>query len=300
MQLENLKTFCDLVEFKSFSRAAERNFISQSAVSQQIAQLEMEYKCKLLDRKTRPFELTKAGHIFYNSSRKILEEYDSMIENINSLQSASLEKINLTSIFSIGMHTLQPYIKLFMSKYPNINIKIDYADAAKIYDGIEQGDIDFGIVAIPKKDKCFQVYPFTNEPLVLVCNPNHQFAKEKNINIHQLQMCDFIAFEKNLPSRGYIDQILDQYNVTVHTTMEFDNVETIKRAIEINSGVSILPETAVKSEVRIGTLVALHFSNENFFRPTGIILRKNKILSEPCKYLLNILRNSDNEDLDDN
>lgn len=289
MQLENFRTFCDLVETKSFSRAAERNFISQSAVSQQIGQMELEFKCKLLDRKTRPFELTKAGQLFYNTCKKILDDYDKMLAGMNALQGSSLEKIKVTAIFSIGMHTLQPYIKTFMKKYPNINIKVEYSDATRIYDGIQQGEIDFGIIAVPRQDRNFEVFSFKPENLVLVCSPDSPLAKNKEINLHQLQMCEFVAFEKDLPSRKYIDDILARYNVSVHIAMEFDNVETIKRAIEINSGVSILPETTISHEKESGMLIPIKISNEELIRPTGVVIRKNKTLNEPCQYMLDLL-----------
>ena len=290
MQIDTLKIFCDLVELRSFSRAAERHFVSQSAVSQQLAQLETNYKTQLVDRKKRPFELTDAGHLFYEACKDILSRYEQMVSDLNSLKKSSAARLNVVAIFSIGMHSLQPYIKKFMSRYPNVNVSIEYQDARKIYERVSRGDIDIGLVAVPKKDRNLEVYPFQPEPLVLACSPENPLAKEPTIDIHKLQQKEFIAFEKDLPTRGLIEDILNRYSVTVRQVMEFDNVETIKRAVEINAGISILPLPALRAEIANGTIKAINFLNEKFQRPTGIIIRKNRAFSEAGRYFIELLR----------
>ncbi len=290
MQIETLRIFCDLVELRSFSRAAEKHFISQSAVSQQLAQLETTYKRQLLDRKKRPFELTAAGQLFYNTAKDILNRYEQMTSDLNNLNESSGTVIDVAAIFSIGMHTLQPYVKKFMKRYPNVNIRIEYQSSRRIYDRILRGNLDIGLVAVPKKDRNIELYPFEPEPLVLVCSQENLLANQTHIDIHDLQLKDFIAFEKDLPTRILIDDILRRYNVTVRNVMEFDNIETIKQAVEINAGLSILPLPALHTELANETLRSLSFSNENFSRPTGIIVRKNRVLAEAGRYLIELLR----------
>ena len=126
--------------------------------------------------------------------------------------------------------------------------------------------------------------------LVLACSPKHPLAYESQTDIHKVQFERFIGFEKDVPTRVWIDGILQRYNIVVRPVMEFDNIETIKRAVEINSGVSILPQTAILQELASGTLKAIVFSNENFVRPTGIIVRRNKIQSQVCRYFIELLR----------
>ena len=288
MNIKTLSIICDLIELESFSRTAEKHGISQSAVSQQLAQVEMEHKCQLINRKKRPLAPTKAGQAFYHASKEIISRYEKLSSELKELNQ-SHTKINMAAIFSIGMHTLQPFVKQFMARYPTINLHIEYRDAADIYTGILSGDLDFGVVAVPKRDRNIDVFPFLNEPLVLSCSPENPFAKETSIDIHKLQGEEFIAFEKHLPTQGLIERILQQYNVTVQKVMEFDNVETIKRAVEINAGLSILPKTTVHMELANGTLKAIPFTNENFFRPTGVIIRKKRILSQAGKYLIELL-----------
>ena len=290
MHIETLKIFCDLAELLSFSRTAEKHFLSQSAISQQLAQLEMSHNCQLINRKKRPIELTRAGQLFHSAAKDMLDRYELLQTELNVLKTSGTSLINVAAIFSIGMHTLPGFLKRFMVNYPKVHVHIEYLSAARIYEMVLAGDIDIGLVAVPKRDKRLDVYELENEPLVLVCSPKHPMAVKSTIDIHQVQFERFIGFSKDVPTRTWIDQILQRYNVTLRPVMEFDNIETIKRAVEINSGLSILPQTAILQEIKSGTLRAVSFSNENFVRPTGIIVRKNKMLSQAGRYLVELLR----------
>jgi LysR family transcriptional regulator, transcriptional activator of the cysJI operon len=289
MHIDTLQVFCDLADTRSFSKTAEHHLLSQSAVSQQLAQLELAHKCQLITRKKRPIELTPAGQVFYKAAKDILERYEQLKNELHSIKLVTDSRINIAAIFSIGMHSLPDYVKKFMVRYPNVNVHIEYLDADKIYDLVLNGEIDIGIVAIPKKDKRLDVLDFQEEPMTLACSPKHPLAKESQIDIHKLQFERFIAFEKEVPTRIWIDAILARYNTVVRPVMEFDNIETIKRAVEINAGVSILPEPTIVQEVAGRTIKAVPFSNERLVRPTGVILRRGKILSPAGRYFLELL-----------
>ena len=290
MHIETLKVFCDLADLRSFSRTAEKHLLSQSAVSQQLAQLELAHKCQLIDRKKRPIELTKAGQLFYQATKDMLDRYEQLKNELSTLKKSSVSRINVAAIFSIGMHTLPDYVKKFMVSYPDVNVHIEYFSASRIYEMVLSGDVDIGLVAVPKRDKRLDVYDFEDEPLVLVCSPKHPLSYESQVDIHKLQFERFIAFEKGVPTRVWIDNILGRYNIVVRPVMEFDNIETVKRAVEINSGISILPQTAILQELSGGTIKAIAFSNEKFVRPTGIIVRKGKIIGQAGRYFIELLR----------
>ncbi|MHC4890980.1 MAG: LysR family transcriptional regulator [Planctomycetota bacterium] len=289
MHIETLKIFCDLADLQSFSKTAKKHFLSQSAVSQQLAQLELAHKCQLIDRKKRPIELTKEGQLLYKATADILDRYEQLKSELSAMKSSTSNRINVAAIFSIGMHTLPSYVKKFMARYPDVNVHIEYFSADRIYELVLAGDIDIGLVAVPKRDKRLDVYDFEDEPLILACSPKNPLSHESQVDIHKLQFERFISFEKDVPTRVWIDNILQRYNVVVRPVMEFDNIETIKRAVEINSGISILPETAILQEVGSGTIKAIGFSNENFVRPTGIIVRKNKLLGQAGRYFIELL-----------
>ncbi|MBN1787073.1 MAG: LysR family transcriptional regulator [Sedimentisphaerales bacterium] len=290
MQIETLQIFCDLAELKSFSRAAEKNMISQSAVSQQLGQLEMAFNTQLINRHRKSFGLTGAGELFYNTCKDILSRYDNFHSSLNYLKNSAKSRISIAAIYSIGTHSLQEYIKKFITLHPDIQLDIDYSSAADIYNRLLLGKIDIGLVAIPHSHPDVQIFPFVFEPLVFVCSTKHEYAKKTSINIDMLQYQPFIAFEKNLPTREWIDQLLLRYNVVVKPVMEFDNVETIKRVVEINTGVSIMPQTTIKNELANKTLKAIPFSNGKFERPTGIIIRKNRVMNDNLKAFIELLR----------
>ncbi|MGD9110574.1 MAG: LysR family transcriptional regulator [Phycisphaerales bacterium] len=289
MHIESLKVFCDLAELKSFSKTAERHQVSQSAISQQLAQMELLHNCQLINRKKRPLELTAPGQLFYQMSREIVDKYEDFKGEMNALKSVGGTRLNVAAIFSIGMHSLPRYVKKFMVRYPDVHVHLEYLSAQRIYELVLGGEVDIGLVAIPKRDKRLDVYDFEMEPLVLVCSPRHPLAKQTQVDITQLQFERFIGFEAEIPTRAWIDNILQRYNVSVQLVMEFDNIETVKRAVEINTGISILSKTAVVQEVADGTLKAIEFSNEKFVRPTGIITRKNKIQTRAGRYFLKLL-----------
>ncbi len=290
MHIDMLRIFCDLADLRSFSKTAEKHLLSQSAVSQQLAQLELAHKCQLINRKKRPIELTKQGRLFYRASKDMLDRYEQLRTDLAAQQKSSVSRINVAAIFSIGMHTLPDYIKRFMVVNPNVNVHVEYFSAGTIYELVLAGRVDIGLVAVPKRNKRLDVYEFDDEPLVLVCSPKHPLSRESSVDIHRLQFERFIAFENDVPTRAWIDGILARYSTVVRPVMEFDNIETVKRAVEIDSGISILPRTAVLQEVSAGTISAVDFSNENFVRPTGIIVRKGKMLSQAGRYLIELLR----------
>ena len=290
MHIEILKMFCDLCELRSFSKTAEKNLLSQSAVSQQLAQLELIHKCQLVNRRKRPIELTKEGRLLYNTAKEMLDRYEQLKSELNSVKNSDKNRINLAAVFSIGMHSLSNYIKKFMTRYPDVNVHIEYFTANKIYELVLSGQVDIGLIAVPKRDKRLEVYDFEEEPLVFVCSPKHPLAGESEIDIHKVQFERYIGFEEIAPTHKWINDIFERYNLNIHPVMEFDNIETIKRAVEINIGVSILPTTTIIQEVTSGSIKAIKFSNENFIRPTGTIVRKGRPLSEGSQYLIELLR----------
>jgi DNA-binding transcriptional LysR family regulator len=290
MHVETLKMFCDLADSRSFSKTAEKHLLSQSAVSQQLAQLELLHKCQLVTRKKRPIALTTAGHVFYKAAKDMLDRYEQLKNELNSLKLKTENRVNVAAIFSIGMHSLNDYVKQFMVSYPDVNVHIEYLSAEKIYEQVLNGEVDIGLVAVPRKDKRLIVHEFEDELLVLACSPKHPLAREAEVDIHRLQFERFIAFEKEVPTRVWIDGILSRYSTVVRPVMEFDNIETIKRAVEINAGVSILPQLAFVQEVASGTMKAIPFSNERFVRPTGLIIRHGRVFSQAGRYLIELLR----------
>jgi LysR family transcriptional regulator, transcriptional activator of the cysJI operon len=290
MHIETLKTFCDLIETGSFSKAAQLNFVSQSAVSQQVKALETRYDRQLIERGQRKgVALTEAGKIFYAECKEVLERFRTLEERMRAETAAIVGTVKVATVYSIGLHELPPYVKQFMKAFPQVKVHIEYSRTDKVYEACLNNTIDFGIVALPLRRPNIAVIPLREDKLVLVCSPEHALAHKRQVSLRQIAGEDFIAFERDIPTRKTIYRILKQHKIAVNTVMEFDNIETIKRSVEVGIGLSILPETAVVSEVRSGLLARLDFTEGTFTRAIGIIHRRGRVFSAAAREFVQLL-----------
>ena len=183
MQIESLKMFCDLAETESFTKAAQINQVTQSAISQQISSLERTFKSLLIERSKKKFRLTREGQTLYDYSKQIIQTYESLHSELQELKDIISGTIRVATIYSIGLHDLPPYIKRFMKSYPTVNVHVEYRRANQVYDDVLGNVVDLGLVAYPAKDSKLEIIPLRKEPLVLVCHPNHPFAKLKTVRL---------------------------------------------------------------------------------------------------------------------
>ena len=292
MQIESLKVFCDLAESESFTKAAQINTVTQSAVSQQISALERTFKSLLIERSKKKFRLTREGQVLYDYSKQIIQTYESLHSKLQELKDIISGTIRVATIYSIGLHDLPPYIKRFMKNYPTVNIHVEYRRANQVYEDVLSNVVDLGLVAYPMKDSKLEIVPLRKEPLVLICHPQHPFTKQKTIRLKTLAGQKVIGFEPDIPTRKALDKILKEYGVEVKHVMEFDNVETVKRAVEIDAGISIVPQGTVTQEIAKQTLAALTIEDGEFYRPLAAIYKKNKVLSPAMKQFLSVLKDT--------
>src|SRR3984885_4938295 len=292
MQIESLKVFCDLAETESFTKAAQINSVTQSAVSQQISSLERTFKSLLIERSKKRFRLTREGQVLYDYSKQIIQTYDSLHSKLQELKDIISGTIRVATIYSIGLHDLPPYIKKFMKNYPTVNVHVEYRRANQVYEDVFSNVVDLGLVAYPIKDSKLEIIPLRKEPLVLICHPQHPFTKQKSVKLKALAGQKVIGFEPDIPTRKALDKILKEYGVEVKHVMEFDNVETVKRAVEIDAGISIVPLGTVAQEISKQTLAAITIEGGEFYRPLAAIYKKNKVLSPAMKQFLSILKDT--------
>jgi len=294
MQIESLKIFCDLAESESFTKAAQINGITQSAVSQQISALERAFKTLLIERSKRRFRLTREGEVLYEYAKQMIQTYDALQSRLQEIKDIISGTIRIATIYSIGLHELPPYVKKFLKTYPTVNIHVEYRRANQVYEDVLSNVVDLGMVAYPVRDPKLEIIPFRKDEMVLICHPQHPFAKQKSIKIKDLAGEKFIGFEPDIPTRRATDRILRENNVDVQIVMEFDNIETVKRAVEIDMGVAIVPEGTIIQEIANQTLVAVKISDVEFYRPLAVMYKKNKVLSPAIKQFINILKSGSN------
>ena len=290
MQIETLKAFCDLAETESFTKAAQINQVTQSAVSQQISSMERMFKSLLIERSKKKFRLTREGQVLYDYSKQIIQIYDSLFNKLQEIKDIISGTIRVATIYSIGLHELPPYLKKFLKAYPTVNVHVEYRRSNQVYEDVLSNIVDLGLVAYPAREPKLEIVPLRKDTLVLVCHPQHSFAKARAVKLRDLNGQKFIGFEPDIPTRRAIDRVLKAQDVTVQHVMEFDNIETVKRAVEIDAGIAIVPRGTITQEVSKQTLAEIKIDDVELFRPLAAIHKKNKVLSPAMKQFLAVLK----------
>ncbi len=290
MHIQNFKTFCDLVETKSFSKAAKLNEVTQSAVSQQLKAMETHYQMLIIDRNQKKFRLTPQGTTLYATFKEILTLYDRLNCEIQEMRNIVSGTVQISTVNSIGLHVLPPYLKAFLKEFPSVNARVEYRRANLVYEDVLHGNADLGLIAFPSAHKDLEVIPFSNDELIVAMSPEHPLAKKRMIALKDLQGIDFIAFEKDIPTREATDQILSNSGIKVSVVMEFDNVETVKRALEINAGLAILPASTVLNEVERNQLVSFKLEGGIHNRPLAIVHKQNRMLTPALRSFIELLK----------
>src|SRR5882757_3521186 len=183
MQIESLKVFCDLTETESFTKAAQVNSVTQSAVSQQISALERQFKSLLIERSKKKFRLTREGQVLYDYSKQIIQTFDALHSRLQEIKDIVSGNIRVATIYSIGLHDLPPYIKKFLKEFPTVHVHVEYRRSNQVYDEVSEGTSDLGLVAFPVHKKTLKVEPFRKDKLVVICVPSHELAKEGEIAV---------------------------------------------------------------------------------------------------------------------
>jgi len=280
-----------LVETKSFSKAARLNGVTQSAVSQQLKSMETCFDMLIIDRSQKKFRLTPQGGTLYSSFKEIVRLYTKLECELQEMSNVVSGTIHVSTVNSIGLHELPTRLKAFIKEFPTVNVRVEYRRSNLVYDDILHGSIDLGLVAFPVKRKELTIIPFSEDQLVLVVNPTNPIAKKKSIKLKELHGIDFIGFERDIPTREATDKLLRKAGAEVEMIMEFDNVETVKRAVEINAGVAIIPESTIHNELARGELQKVSLVGFNFKRPLAIIHRKDKILNPAMRSFTDLIKN---------
>ncbi len=249
MNIETLRIFCDVVQHQSFSRGAKMNDVSQSAATQSVHRLEDYFGIPLVDRSKRPFVLTPEGQACFEGFREVLELYESVEARVRSLRMEIGGLVRVAAIYSVGLHDMSRCMQDFMRQYPNAKVRLEYLRPNKVYDAVLNAEADLGIVSYPAASNDLNVIPLRTESMVVVCPPRHSLTSYETVEAEQLEGMDFVGFDRDLSIRKEIDRHLRQRSVSIRVVMEFDNIETIKQAVQIGAGISILPEPTVRAEV---------------------------------------------------
>jgi DNA-binding transcriptional LysR family regulator len=201
--------------------------------------------------------------------------------------------VQVAAIYSVGLRDMTQYVERFAQQQPNAAVHIEYLHPNRVYEKVLDGTADLGLVSFPRRSRELEAVPWREEEMVLVCSPNHPLAAHKAVGPEQLTGEKFVGFDKELTIRRKVDRFLREHAVTVDVVLEFDNIENIKKAVEISAGIALLPRPSLEREIEAGTLAACSLGNGRFVRPLGIILRRSPTLSATARRFIELLRQPD-------
>jgi DNA-binding transcriptional LysR family regulator len=293
LHLKSLEVFCDVARLGSISQAAAAHDLTQSAASQIVRQLEKRVNAQLINRSTRPVQLTPLGQTYYEGCKGLLEQYRELEASIRGANTRLAATVQVAAIYSVGLGDMNQYVERFIAEHPEVSIPIKYVHPKEVYNRVLAGTADLGLISFPRRSRDLSVTPWRNEDMVLACPPNHPLASYESIPPTQLHGMTYIGFDKDLVIRRQVDRFLREQGVTVEVVMEFDNIENIKKAIvETEAGVALLPEPTLRREVEAGTLVARPLTSGQLVRPLAIIHRRHHSLSSTALGFMDLLQHS--------
>lgn len=283
MNLTQLRLFRDIAREMSFIKAADQNHISQPAVSMQIRKLEESLGKKLLVRSPHNIQLTPEGRLILGNVKEILALCDGIKRILDDSEDIVEGDIRIAAIHSIGMYEIGETLSTFMKSYPKVHIHLEYQRSDVIYDRLLKEKIDIGLVAYPEKRARIESITYGHDELVVIAANSHSIAARKSITLEQIRGEPFIAFDEGIPTREATDSLLKAHDIAVDLRMTNDNIYTLKKSVEADIGVSIVPSSAVEEEVLNGSLKRLRIKAVNTQRELAMVKLKKKKTNRPLE-----------------
>lgn len=279
------KLFRDVVLQRSVSRGAQLNRISQSAASQQIQEMERRLKIQLLDRTTRPVQVTAAGKLYSELCRDILRREEEFSAALDTLQANTEGKLRIASIYSVGLSEVPHHREEMRKRFPLIEVQLELGRPEAVYSAVLNDRVDLGLVSYPEANRDLIALPWREEPMAVVLPPGHPLAVNRVLEASHLEGFSFLAFDEDLSIRRQIDRYLREHGVTVNIVLQVDNIQSLKAFLMVGRELSILPECTVSAEVAQGRLIAIPLA-EPLVRPIGIVYRKRKTLNRAAQLFI--------------
>jgi DNA-binding transcriptional LysR family regulator len=290
LHLFEAKLFKEISQTKSISRAATHCGISQSAATQHVQEVERRLGLPLVDRSTRPLALTEAGKLYADFCREVLRREDQFLVALEQLKGEAEGAVRVASIYSIGLSEMSRLRQEFERRHPHAQLHVDYLRPDKIYEAVMGDHADLGLVSYPVAKRELAVVPWRKEQMAVAMPPSHPLAAKPILQPADLNGQDFIGFDEDLLIRRELDRFFRDHGVEVNQVMQFDNIQTIKEAVALGSGISILPERTMQTEIEQGRLISVPLHAPELLRPLGIVHRKRKKFNLAAQAFLKLLR----------
>ena len=293
MIFEECKLFRDVAHARSLSRAATMNGISQSAATQHIQELEKRLGVQLLDRSTRPLGLTTGGKLYAELCRDVLRREEDFLAALDEIKAEVEGTVRVASIYSIGLSEMSRLREEFARACPGAQLHVEYLRPDKVYQAVLEDQADLGFISYPENRRDLTVIPWREERMTVAVYPGHPLADREFLLPQDLAGQDFITFDDEVIIRRELDRFLRENEVSISIVMQFDNIQSIKEAVVLGSGISILPERTIQTEVEQNRLVSIPLYAPDLVRPTGVIHRRKKKLTRASREFLNLVVTND-------
>ena len=289
MDFDQLATFVYVAKLKSFSRAGQKVFRSQSAVSAQIRQLEQAYRAKLLDRSAKSVELTPAGEVLFEYAERLLRLRDESVQGVADRGNVVQGTVMFGANEATCLYLLPDIFAEFQRRYPLVHISIYRNFSHKILQRIEDGSIDVGIVTLPIKSLNTKVHHIYRDRLRFMVSTRNPLANRSQITLEEVAAQPLI-----FPRTGFTRQVLDKlfrpYRSRLHITMELPSIGMIKRFVAADAGVSIISESFARDQVKAGEVKLLNVAGVELWRELGLAYRRDRSLPRAAQALIAIIR----------
>ncbi|RBP02506.1 LysR family transcriptional regulator [Rossellomorea aquimaris] len=269
-----LNIFITVVEEKNLTRAGEKLFITQSAISQNLKILERKFNAQLLNRTNKQISLTKPGEILYFHARQIINQYTLTERLIYELQEGISGPLNIGSGFTFGEYLLPDLISKFITKHPKIRPKITIKNSIRIANQVRENDLDIGIIEREVTDDLLQTTPFAEDDMVVIVPTN--FINHNEADIRYLSDKTWIIRENGSGTRQVTDNMFNNTGINPKNILEFGSTQIIKEAVRKGLGVSYISKLAVQSELKKGTIKSFPLENYKDTRKFYYVINKSR------------------------
>ncbi|HXA00291.1 MAG TPA: LysR family transcriptional regulator [Candidatus Dormibacteraeota bacterium] len=289
MDFDQLTTFVYVAKLKSFSRAGQKVFRSQSAVSAQIRQLEQAYRSKLLDRSAKSVELTPAGEVLFDYAERLLRLRDESVQVVADRGNVVQGPVVFGANEATCLYLLPDIFAEFQKRYPQVHISIYRNFSHKILQRVEDGSVDVGIVTLPLKSPNLKVHSIYKDRLRFMVSVRNPLAQRSKVTLEEVASQPLI-----FPRTGFTRQVLDKlfrpYRSRVHVAMELPSIGMIKRFVGADAGVSFISESFAKDQIKAGEVKLLSVEGVDLWRELGLVYRRDRSLPRAAQALIGLIR----------
>jgi len=287
MDFDQLETFLEVARHSSFSRAAEKRFRTQPAISAQIRALEEEIGARLFDRSGGRVALTAPGKVFQRYAEEALESRRAALAAVGEMERVPRGEIVVGANEATCLHILPEVFADFKKQYASVAVSIHRSERARIMEAIIDNSVDFGVVSLPVADTRLTVVPIHRDELVVIVPPSHPLARRKAV-----AMADVVKYPLLLPKAGRtrdaIENLFHERHLRPNVSMELDSSELLKRFVAADVGVGFIARSNVVEDVRAKVLAALPLSDAQIKRDLALVFRKDKALSRAALAFIEI------------